>query len=81
MGNPLSDLGLVDSGKVQVDHTILISTALDMALCRTLNALSDATREASKAFNMLGCAAACYLVLVGISRVVEAAKSKKVDNK
>ena len=77
MGNPLSDLGLLDSGNVQVDHTILVSTALDMALCRALNALSDATKETSKAVNIVGCAAACYLVLLGISRVVEASKSIK----
>jgi hypothetical protein len=77
MGNPLSDFGLVDSGKVQVDHTILVSTALDMAICRALNALSDATKETSKTLNIVGCAAACYFVLLGISKVVDASRSNK----
>jgi len=85
MGNPLSDLGLIDSGRVQVDHKILASTALDVALCRVLNVLSDATRDTAKAINntlnIVGCAAACYLVLSGLSKIVEASRSNKKINR
>ena len=81
MGNPLSDLGLIENGKLQVDHTVLFSTALDVALCRSLNAFSDATRDTGKALsstlNIVGHATAFYLVLAGLSKLVEAFRSKK----
>jgi hypothetical protein len=77
MGNPFSELGLVDSSRFQVDHSILVSEALEKALCRALSVWSDVTREASFTLHIVGCAAACHLILSGISRVVEAWRSNK----
>jgi len=83
MGNPLKDLGLSEGEHMSVEHALAISlsTSLETQLLRTLNSFTETSRETSKAIKIIGYALATYLVLLGVSKVIEAAKnSSAIDS-
>ena len=81
MGNPFAELGLApDDGKLSIDHAILvnISKSMEDTLRHTLHSITKSSRDASRVMKVVGYAAAAYLVMAGVARIIEA--SKKGDS-
>mmetsp|Transcript_15846 Transcript_15846/g.22566 ORF Transcript_15846/g.22566 Transcript_15846/m.22566 type:complete len:101 (-) Transcript_15846:316-618(-) len=79
MVNPLAELGLSEeNGKIEIEHAILISatSAVEQAFRQALVSLTNSSRETSRVMKLVGYAAATYLVLSGVARVIEASSSK-----
>mmetsp|Transcript_15845 Transcript_15845/g.22565 ORF Transcript_15845/g.22565 Transcript_15845/m.22565 type:complete len:100 (-) Transcript_15845:316-615(-) len=75
MVNPLAELGLSEeNGKIEIEHAILISatSAVEQAFRQALVSLTNSSRETSRVMKLVGYAAATYLVLSGVARVIEA---------
>lgn len=83
MGNPLSELGLVVDDKLSIDHAIVLSVtkSVEEALRQTLVAVTKSSREISRLTKVVGYAAATYLVLAGVARVIEASSGRKGGSK
>ena len=90
MGNPLSELGLSTDEKLSVEHAIVISmtTSMEEALRQTLVTVTKSSKDANRVMKVIGYAAATYLILAGVSRVIEASSSSRrkmddqnIDNK
>ena len=78
MGNPLSELGLVsDDGTLSVDHAIVLSMSKSMeeTLRHTFMTLTKTTKDANRVMKVVGYAAAAYLVMAGIAKIIEASSS------
>jgi hypothetical protein len=86
MGNPFAELGLSsEDGTMTIDHAIALSMtkSIEAALLQTLTTLTKSSKDMNRVFKVLGYAAASYLVLSGVAKVIEAAKkdgsSRKSD--
>jgi protein gp37 len=78
MGNPLSELGLAsDDGTLSVDHAIVLSMSKTMeeTLRHTFLTLTKTTKDANRIMKIVGYAAAAYLVMAGVARIIEASSS------
>ncbi len=78
MGNPLTELGLATDDKLSVEHAIVLSMTKGMeeAVKHTLVTITKSSKEANKVMKIVGYAAATYLVLAGVARVIEASTSR-----
>ena len=67
------ELGLSDESKINLEHKILLTAASSLAtpLADTLRVISQTSRDASKTFKIVGYAAASYLIMAGIARIIE----------
>jgi len=85
MGNPLRELGLSTDEKLTVEHAIVLSMtkSLEESVKNALVALTKSSKDANWVMKIVGCAAATYLVLAGVARVIEASSSSgsKGDDK
>lgn len=81
MGNPLSELGLSSDEKLSVEHAIVLSMTKSMeeAVKHVLVSVTKSSKEANRVIKIVGYAAATYLVLSGVAKVIEASKSTKDD--
>ena len=81
MGNPLSELGLSSDEKLSVEHAIVLSMTKSMeeAVKHVLVTVTKSSKEANRVMKIVGYAAATYLVLSGVAKVIEASKSTKDD--
>ena len=84
MGNPLAELGLsTEEGSLAIDHAIVLTVnagkTLEDTLLHTLAALTKSSKDANRVMKVVGYAAATYLVLAGVARVIEASRSNKGD--
>jgi hypothetical protein len=81
MGNPLSELGLAMDDKLSVEHAIILSMTKSMeeTVRHTLVAVTKSSKEANKIMKIVGYAAATYLVLSGVAKVIEATSKKRKD--
>ena len=79
MGNPLSELGLATDEKLSVEHAIVLSMTKGMeeAVRQTLVTVTKSSKEANRVMKIVGYAAATYLVLAGVARVIEASSSDR----
>ena len=82
MGNPLSELGLATDEKLSVEHAIVLSMTKSMeeAVRQTLVTVTKSSKEVNRMMKIVGYAAATYLVLAGVARVIEASSSAKKGN-
>lgn len=81
MGNPLRDLGLSDiagsadhGDRMQLEHNLLISFSsplVEKHVLKALNSFSEMSRATSKAIRVIGYGIAVYLVLFGVSKVIQ----------
>jgi hypothetical protein len=69
---PLDDYGVSD--KVTVEHLLVIS--LSEPLRQAIGAWGKSSKGTAKSLEILGYAAAAYLVLTGVSRVIDSMRSK-----
>lgn len=77
MGNPLAELGLSsDDGTISIDHAIVFSVAksLEEAICKTLVALTKSSKDVNRVMKIVGYAAASYLLMSGVAKIIEASK-------
>lgn len=77
MGNPLSELGLsVDDGVISVDQKLVLSMTKPMeeAIRKFICTLSQNSKDATRIMRVISYAAASYLVLAGVAKVIEASK-------
>jgi len=77
MGNPLAELGLsTDDGTLSVDHAIALSMTKSMeeTVIQAIVALTKSSKDANRVMKVVGYAAATYLVLAGVAKVIEASK-------
>mmetsp|Transcript_10430 Transcript_10430/g.13195 ORF Transcript_10430/g.13195 Transcript_10430/m.13195 type:complete len:93 (+) Transcript_10430:82-360(+) len=88
MGNPLAELGLAVDEKLSVEHALTQPIVLSMtksmeeAVKHTLVTITKSSKEINRVIKIVGYAAATYLVLAGVARVIEASTSRpKEDDK
>jgi hypothetical protein len=83
MGNPLSELGFTSDEKISVDHAIVLSMtkSLEEAVRVALVTITKSSKEVNKMMKVVGYAAATYLVLSGVARVIEASSSGSKEDK
>jgi len=67
--------------KIQLDHALNIkfpamSSSLDRALGKALKSLERACSEISRSITIVGYAAAAYLIMTGLSKLMEASRGK-----
>lgn len=77
MGNPLAELGLSsDDGTMSIDHAIVLSVtkSLEEAICKTLVALTKSSKDVNRVMKIVGYAAASYLLMSGVAKIIEASK-------
>jgi len=77
MGNPFAELGLAsDDGTLSVDHAIVLSMSKSMeeALRHTLITLTKSSKDVNRVMKAVGYAAAAYLLMAGVAKIVEASK-------
>ena len=82
MGNPLAELGLSpEEGTLTIDHAITLSMtqAVEKALLQTLTSITQSTKDVNRMMRVLGYAAASYLFLSGVAKVMDV--YKKQDKK
>lgn len=70
----LRDYGLASSGeKIRVEHILVLSlsSAWEEPVRRWLQVWGESSRSMLKTFQVMGCGLAAYLVLSGVSRVID----------
>jgi hypothetical protein len=74
----LSDLGMTSGEKITIEHVLILSTsaAWDEAICRIVSVWGSYSRGALGSLNAVGYGFAAYLVLSGISKVIDSTKKK-----
>jgi hypothetical protein len=85
MGNPLRDLGLSDiagsssnGDHMQLEHRLLLSLSsplLEKHVVKALSSFSEMSRETSKTIKLIGYGLTAYLILLGVSKVMQAASA------
>lgn len=73
---PLDDYGVSD--KITVEHLLILSVS--DPLRQALVAWGNSSKGTMKSFQILGYAAAAYLVMAGVSCVIDSIRSKRKDN-
>ena len=72
--NPLAELGL-DDGEGPLSVTLHITTSMEETLRQTLVGLTKNSKDVNRIMKVVGYAAATYLVLAGVARLIEAQAS------
>jgi hypothetical protein len=70
----LRDFGLTSgSEKIQVEHILVLtlSPALDETMRKWVKLCSESSRSTLKAIHVIGCGLAAYLVLAGVSKIID----------
>ncbi len=83
MGNPWAELGVTgDDGKLTVEHALLLSgsAAMESTFRETLAVIAKSSRETSKSIKIVGYAAAIYLVMSGVAKIIESYKKSDSDD-
>lgn len=90
MGNPLRDLGLSDiagsssnGDHMQLEHRLLLSLSsplLEKHVVKALSSFSEMSRETSKTIKLIGYGLTAYLILLGVSKVMQAASAASRGN-
>mmetsp|Transcript_13703 Transcript_13703/g.20599 ORF Transcript_13703/g.20599 Transcript_13703/m.20599 type:complete len:88 (+) Transcript_13703:175-438(+) len=84
MGNPFAELGLAsDDGALTVDHAIVLSMSKSMeeVIRHTLVALTKTSKDANRVMKAVGYAAAAYLLMAGVAKIIEASKKGSSSKK
>jgi len=84
MGNPFAELGLTsDDGTLSVDHAIVLSMSKSMeeVLRHTLVTLTKSSKDANRVMKAVGYAAAAYLLMAGVAKIIEASKKGSSSKK
>ena len=83
MTNPLSEIGLSagsgDEISARVEHLLTLGAGagLEEPARRMLLSLSDSSRDATRTVRIVGYAAATYLILCGVARIIEASRGER----
>ena len=75
---PLSDLGMTSGEKITVEHILILSTsaAWEETIRRAITAWGNSSRDTLGIFKVVGYGVAAYLVLCGVSKVIDSTKKK-----
>jgi hypothetical protein len=70
------------SDKIAVEHVLILSTttAWEETIRRAIKTWGDSSRETVGVFKIIGYGLATYLVLCGVSRVIESLQGKRGDH-
>ena len=73
-----SDLGMTSGEKITIEHVLILSTsaAWDETIRRVVSVWGRHSRETLGTINVVGYGFAAYLVLCGISKVIDSTKTK-----
>ena len=74
----LSDLGVTSGEKITIEHVLILSTsaAWDAAIRQMVSVWGSYSRGAMGSMNVVGYGFAAYLVLSGISKVIDSTKKR-----
>jgi len=72
----MSELGLTgdDGGPLSIDHKLLLTLtqSCEDSLRRALDSITKGSKEVNRVLTIVGYAAAAYLVMAGVARMIEA---------